>query len=171
MDRAQKAESIETLKGVFEGAGAVVVAHNLGLTVAEMTDLRSRLRKEGAAFKVIKNRLALKALDGKGGDEVRNLFKGPVGIAYAPDAVTAAKVSTAFAKENDRFVIVGGMMDETVLDAKGVDALSKLPSLDELRAKIVGLVQAPATKVAGVLQAPAGQLARVFGAYGAKDAA
>ncbi len=171
MDRAQKAESIETLKGVFAESGAVVVAHNLGLTVAEMTDLRGRLREQGATFKVVKNRLALKALDGKGGDAVLDLFKGPVGIAYAPDPVSAAKVASQFAKDNDKFVIVGALMDDTVLDAKGVESLSKLPSLDELRAKIVGLVQAPATKVAGVLQAPAGQLARVFGAYAAKDAA
>lgn len=171
MDRAQKAESIETLKGVFAGAGAVVVAHNLGLTVAEMTDLRGRLREQGATFKVVKNRLALKALDGKGGDAVQALFKGPVGIAYAPDAVTAAKVTSQFAKDNEKFVIVGGLMDEQVLDAKGVENLSKLPSLDELRAKIVGMLNTPATRVAGVLQAPAGQLARVIGAYAAKDAA
>jgi large subunit ribosomal protein L10 len=171
MDRAQKAESIETLKGVFADAGAVVVTHNLGLTVAEMTDLRGRLRAEGATFKVVKNRLALKALDGKGGDAVQDLFKGPVGIAYAPDAVSAAKVTAKFAKENDKFVIMGGLMDETVLDAQGIDALSRLPSLDELRAKLVGLLNAPATKIAGVVQAPASQLARVMGAYAAKDAA
>ena len=151
MDRAQKAESIESLKSVFADAGAVVVTHNLGLTVAEMEDLRGRLRKEGAAFKVVKNRLALKALGVEEGSEYHSLFKGPVGIAYAADPVTAAKVTAEF--------------------AKGVEALSKLPSLDQLRGKLIGLVQAPATKVAGVLQAPAGQLARVFNAYATKDAA
>ena len=170
MDRAQKAESIEALKGVFAGAGAVVVTHYTGLTVAEMTDLRGRLRKEGASLKVVKNRLAQKALNGSG-EGALALFKGPVAIAYAPDPVSAAKVSTQYAKDNDKFVVIGGMMGEALLDAKGVDALAKLPSLDELRGKLIGLLQAPATKVAGILQAPAGQIARVIGAYAAKDAA
>ena len=170
MDRAHKAESIETLKGVFEGAGAVVVTHYLGLSVAEMTDLRLRLRKEGAGLKVVKNRLAQNALSAAQGSDTYALFKGPVAIAYAPDAVSAAKVASQYAKDNDKFTIVGGLMGEQVLDAKGVDVLAKLPSLDQLRAKIVGLLQAPATKVAGVLAAPAGQLARVIGAYAAKDA-
>ena len=171
MDRAQKAQSIEALKGVFESAGAVVVTHYLGLTVAQMSDLRGRLRKEGAAFKVVKNRLAVKALNGGANGEAAALFKGPVGIAYAPDPVSAAKVASQYAKDHEQFTIVGAMMGETVLDAKGVDALAKLPSLDQLRAKIVGLIQAPATRIAGVVQAPAAQLARVFAAYGAKDAA
>ena len=171
MDRAQKQESIEDIKNVFANSGAVVVTHNLGLTVAEMTDLRLRLRKEGAQLKVVKNTLAQKALNGAAGEAGDALFKGPVAIAFASDPVSAAKVSTAFAKDNDKFVVVGALMDNQVLDTKGVAALATLPSLDELRAKIVGLLQAPATKVAGVLQAPAGQLARVFGAYAAKDAA
>ena len=170
MDRAQKAESIETLKSVFADAGAVVVTHYLGLSVAEMNDLRGRLRKEGAAFKVVKNRLAVKALNG-GGDGAASLFKGPVGIAFAPDPVSAAKVATQYAKDNDKFKVVGGLMGATVLDAAGVDALAKLPSLDQLRAKLIGLIQAPATRIAGVVQAPAAQLARVFSAYAAKDAA
>ncbi|MFN3857449.1 MAG: 50S ribosomal protein L10 [Caulobacter sp.] len=171
MDRAQKQESIETLKGVFADAGAVVVTHNLGLTVAEMTALRGRLRQEGAALKVVKNTLAQKALAGSIGDEGDALFTGPVAIAYAPDPVSAAKVVTQYAKENDKFVVIGGFMGQTVLDETGVKALATLPSLDQLRAKLIGLVQAPATKVAGILQAPAGQLARVVGAYAAKDAA
>lgn len=171
MDRAQKAESIETLKGVFADSGAVVVTHYLGLTVAEMTDLRGRLRKEGAALKVVKNTLAQKALDGSVGEAGDALFVGPVAIAYAPDPVSAAKVATQYAKDNDKFTVVGGLMGQTVLDQNGIKALATLPSLDQLRAKIIGLVQAPATKVAGVLQAPAGQLARVMGAYAAKDAA
>jgi large subunit ribosomal protein L10 len=170
MDRAEKQVSIETLQGVFAGAGAVVVTHYMGLSVAEMTDLRLRLRKEGAALRVVKNRLAQKALNGAG-DEALGLFRGPVAIAYAPDAVSAAKVSTQYAKDNDKFVVIGAMMGDQILDAKAVDALAKLPSLDELRSKIIGLVQAPATKIAGVLQAPAAQLARVFSAYAAKDAA
>ena len=170
MDRAQKAESIESLKGVFAGAGAVVVTHYMGLSVAELNDLRSRLRSEGAKFKVVKNRLAQKALNGAG-DTAGALFKGPVGIAYAPDPVSAAKVATQYAKDNEKFSIVGALMGETVLDAKGVDALAKLPSLDQLRAKLMGLIQAPATRIAGVIQAPAAQLARVISAHAAKDAA
>ena len=171
MDRAQKQESIESLKSVFTDAGAVVVTHYMGLTVAEMTDLRLRLRKEGAAIKVVKNTLALKALDGKLG-EGSALFTGPVAIAYGPDAVSAAKVTVQFAKENDKLKIVGGVLDQTnVLDENAVRALATLPSLDELRGKLIGLIQAPATKIAGVLQAPAAQLARVFNAYATKDAA
>ena len=172
MDRAQKQETIETLKGVLADSGAVVVTHYMGLTVAEMTDLRLRLRKEGAAIKVVKNTLALKALDGKLGEKGDTLFTGPVAIAYGPDAVSAAKIAVQFAKENDKLKIVGGVLDQTnVLDEAGVRALATLPSLDELRGKLIGLIQAPATKIAGVLQAPAAQLARVFNAYATKDAA
>lgn len=170
MDRAQKSESIETLKGVFANAGAVVVTHYLGLTVAETTDLRGRLRKEGAAFKVVKNRLAQKALNGSG-DEAQALFKGPVAIAYGPDAVSAAKVTAAYAKDNEKFTIIGALMGDQVLDAKSVDALSKLPSLDELRGRLIGLINAPATRIAGVLQAPGAQIARVLSAYANKEAA
>lgn len=171
MDRAQKAASIEDIKGVFASSGAVVVTHYLGLTVAEMTDLRGRLRKEGAALKVVKNTLVKKALDGANGESGDALFTGPVAIAYGPDPVSAAKVATEFAKANDKFVVIGAIMGQQVLDAKAVGALATLPSLDQLRAQLIGLVQAPATKVAGVLQAPAGQLARVFNAYATKDAA
>ena len=171
MDRAQKAESIETLKGVFADSGAVVVTHYLGLTVAEMTDLRGRLRKEGAQIKVVKNRLAQKALNGSGGDAGQALFKGPVAIAYGPDPVSAAKVVTQYAKDNEKFSVVGGLMGEVVLDDKAIKSLATLPSLDQIRARIVGMLQTPATRVAGVLQAPAGQLARVIGAYAAKDQA
>src|ERR1700755_351643 len=171
MDRAQKAESIEALKGVFASSGAVVVTHYLGLTVAEMTDLRGRLRKEGAQIKVVKNRLAQKALDGSAGDAGEALFKGPVAIAYGPDPVSAAKVTTQYAKDNDKFVVIGALMGETVLDTKAVSALATLPSLDQIRAQLIGLLNAPATKVAGVLQAPAGQLARVLKAYADKNAA
>ena len=171
MDRAQKAESIEALKGVFDGAGAVVVTHYLGLTVAEMTDLRGRLRQEGAQLKVVKNTLAQKALGGSIGEAGDALFKGPVAIAFAPDPVSAAKVATQYAKDNDKFAVVGALMGDVVLDAKGVGALATLPSLDQIRAKLLGLLNAPATKVAGVLQAPAGQLARVLKAHADKNAA
>ena len=171
MDRAQKQEAIETLKGVFDGAGAVVVTHYLGLTVAEKTDLRGKLREQGAQLKVVKNTLVQKALGGSVGEEGDALFKGPVAIAFAPDPVSAAKVATQYAKDNDKFKVIGGLMGQQVLDQKAVSALATLPSLDQLRAKIIGLLQAPATKIAGVLQAPAGQVARVIGAYAAKDAA
>jgi large subunit ribosomal protein L10 len=171
MDRAQKAESIETLKGVFADAGAVVVTHYMGLTVAEMTDLRGRLRSEGAKLKVVKNTLVHKALDGRTGEAGDALFKGPVAIAYGPDPVSAAKVSTQYAKENDKFSIVGAVMGDEVLSASAVGDLATLPSLDQLRGKIIGLLQAPATKIAGVLQAPGGQIARVLSAYAAKEAA
>jgi large subunit ribosomal protein L10 len=171
MDRAQKQATIETLKGVFAEAGSVVVTHNLGLTVAEMTALRGRLREEGAKFQVVKNTLAIKALVGSESEAGSSLFTGPSAVAYAADPVSAAKVITQFAKENDKLVVVGGMMGATMLDETGVKALAALPSLDQLRGKIIGLIQAPATKVAGVLAAPAGQLARVFNAYATKDAA
>jgi len=171
MDRAQKQESIEALKGVFADAGAVVVTHYSGLTVAEMTDLRGRLREQGAQLKVVKNTLAQKALNGSIGEAGDALFTGPVAIAFAPDPVSAAKVATQYAKDNDKFTVIGGFMGQQVLDKSAVSALATLPSLDQLRAKLIGLLQAPATKVAGVLQAPAGQLARVLNAYATKDAA
>lgn len=171
MDRAQKQVAIEALKGVFAGAGAVVVTRNKGLTVAEMTDLRGRLRAEGATFQVVKNTLVKKALDGSVGEAGDALFTGPSAIAFAPDPVSAAKIVVEYAKGNDKLEIVGGMMGDKVLDKAAVTALATLPSLDQLRGKLIGLIQAPATKVAGVLQAPAGQLARVFNAYATKDAA
>ena len=171
MDRAQKAEAIEALKGVFAGAGAVVVAHYSGLTVAEMTDLRGKLRKEGATLQVVKNTLVKKAMNGAGSEAADRLFTGPVAIAFAPDPVSAAKVAVDYAKTNDKFIVQGAVMGAVVLDAKGVGALATLPSLDQIRGQLIGLVQGPATKVAGVLAAPAGQLARVFNAYATKDAA
>ena len=171
MLRAQKAQVIDDLNTVFGDTGVVVVTHYKGLTVAEMTDLRGRLRHEGAQLQVVKNTLATKALDGSIGAEGDALFVGPVAIAFAPDPVSAAKVATQYAKDNDKFTVVGGLMGDVVMDQKAISALATLPSLDQLRGKIIGLLQAPATKIAGVLQAPAGQLARVMGAYAAKDAA
>ncbi len=171
MDRAGKAQSIEALKSVFDTSGAVVVTHYMGLTVAEMTDLRNRLRKQGAKLQVVKNTLAAKAMDGRAGEAGDALFKGPVAIAYAPDPVSAAKVATEYAKGNDKFSVVGGLLGTTVLDEKGVGSLATLPSLDQIRGQLIGLLNAPATRIAGVLQAPAGQLARVFAAYADKAAA
>ena len=172
MDRAQKAEAIESLKGVLNDSGAVVVTHYMGLTVAEMTDLRLRLRKEGASLKVVKNTLVQKALDGVAGEAGDALFKGPVAIAYGPDPVSAAKVVTQYAKDNEKFTVVGGILGQTtILDKAAVTSLATLPSLDQIRARLVGLLNAPATKIAGILQAPAGQLARVIQAHASKDAA
>lgn len=171
MDRAEKQVSIQELKGVFADAGAVVVTHYMGLTVAEMTDLRLRLRKEGAALKVVKNTLVQKALDGAIGEAGDALFTGPVAIAYGPDPVSAAKIVTQYAKENDKLSVVGGVLGQTtVLDKAAVASLATLPSLDQIRSQLIGLVNSPATKIAGVLQAPAGQLARVMNAYATKAA-
>jgi large subunit ribosomal protein L10 len=169
MDKTEKNELLETLKGVFSNSGAVVVARYSGMTVADMSKLRARVRDAGGHAKVIKNRIARIALEGRGGDQAGDLFKGPTLITFAPDAVAAAKVATDFAKINDKFVVLGGVMGSRALDTEAVTALASLPSLDQLRSQLVGLIQSPATKVAGVLQAPAGQLARVFSAYAEKD--
>ncbi len=171
MEKAQKVEVVESLNGLFNDAGSVVVAHYSGLTVAQMNDLRARMRDAGASFKVSKNRLVVRALQGTPLESIAHLFKGPTGIAYSADPVAASKVVVEFSKDNKNLVILGGIVGTTALDVDGVKALAQLPSLDELRGKIVGLLQAPATKIAGVLQAPAGQLARVIGAYSQKDAA
>ena len=171
MNRDEKQAQIEFLQGVFGDSSIVLVAHNTGLTVAQMTELRGKVRAAGAGFKVAKNRLAKIALKGTAYESITDHFKGPTAIAYSSDPVAAAKALAEFAKANEKLVLLGGAFGNTLLDRQGIEALSKLPSLDELRAKIIGLINAPATKVAGVLQAPAGQLARVFGAYSSKDAA
>jgi large subunit ribosomal protein L10 len=171
VDKTQKAETVEALKSIFAASGSVVVAHYTGLTVAELSKLRRRMRAEGASFKIAKNRLAARALQGTAIEGITGLFKGPTGFAYSKDPVAAAKVADAFAKDNSKLVILGGSVGSTILDADGVKALASLPSLDQLRGKLIGLIQAPATKIAGVLAAPAGQLARVVGAYSKKDAA
>jgi len=171
VDKTQKAEAVEELKGIFAESGSLVVAHYTGLTVAELSKLRGRMRADGASFKVAKNRLAVRALQGTAVEGIAGYFKGPTGIAYSKDPVAASKVAVTFAKDNAKFKVLGGSVGSTVLDAEGVKALSQLPSLDQLRGKIVGLIQAPATKIAGILVAPAGQIARVIGAYSKKEAA
>lgn len=171
MDRAQKAELVTSLNKVFTDAEVIVVTHNQGLSVAEITDLRVRMNEAGATFKVAKNRLVKRALEGTRAASIADLFTGPTAIAYSHDPVAAPKVAATFAKQNDRLVILGGSMGETPLNAEDVKALAELPSLDELRAKIVGMISTPATRIAGVLQAPAGQLARVMGAYANKNEA
>lgn len=167
MDRAQKKELVASLKDVFSSTSVVVVTHYKGLNVAEISDLRARMLEAGANFKVTKNRLTRLALEGTQCESIADLLTGPTAIGYSDDPVAAPKVLAKFAKENDNLVILGGAMGETQLDVDGVKSLAELPSLDELRAKIIGMLNTPATRVAGVLQAPAGQLARVFGAYGA----
>ena len=171
MEKAKKAEVVEDLNGVFSNAGSVVVAHYSGMTVAQMSDLRSRMNAAGASFRVAKNRLAVRALKGTPVEGIAHLFKGPTGIAISNDPIAASKVAVAYAKDNDKLVILGGAIGATSLDVNGVKALASLPSLDELRGKIVGLLVAPATKIAGIVQAPACQLARVIGAYSQKEAA
>ena len=171
VDRAEKAELVSSLNQVFSNTTVVVVAHYSGLSVADMTTLRGRMRNAGASLKVAKNRLAKLALKGTDVEHISGLFQGPTVIAYSDDPVAAPKVASEFAKANEKFVLLGGAMGRTNLDAKGVEALASLPSLDELRAKLVGMIQTPATRIAGVLQAPAGQLARVFAAYAKRDEA
>lgn len=171
MDRAAKKELVATLSGVFRDTGVVVVAHYSGLNVAQMQTLRRQMKQAGAAVRVAKNSLARIALQGADAAAVMPLLKGPTLLAYSGDPVAAPKVAAEFAKANDKFVILGGAMGKTALDQNGVKALASLPSLDELRAKIVGLISAPATKIAQVVNAPAAKLARVVEAYSKKDVA
>ncbi len=171
MDRAAKLESITELSGVFKTSNVVVVAHYSGLSVAQMQTLRKQMRLAGAKVKVAKNRLAKIALKDTDAAVIEPLLKGPTVIAFSGDPVAAPKVAVDFAKTNEKFVILGGSMGKTALDLDGVKALASLPSLDELRAKIVGLVQAPATKIAQLVNAPAGKVARVVQAYASKGAA
>jgi large subunit ribosomal protein L10 len=169
VERAEKAELVASLNAVFKTTGSVVVSHNLGLTVAQVNDLRGRMAKAGATVKVAKNRLAKLALDGTPAKEMGDLFRGPTMVAYAADPVVAPKIATEFARQNDKFVVLGGTLGGSRLDAQGVKALADLPSLDELRARLVGMIQTPATRLAVVLQAPGSQLARVLKAYADKD--
>jgi large subunit ribosomal protein L10 len=171
VDRTQKKEWVGSLHGSIGTAGLVVVTHYMGLTVAEMTDLRAKMRAAGASFKVTKNRLTKLALSGTEYENLADLFTGPTAIAFSKDPVAAAKVAADFAKANDKLKILGGSLGPLRLDVDGVKALATLPSLDELRGRLVGMISTPATRIAGVLQAPAGQMARVLRAKADKDAA
>ena len=171
MDRSQKADLVAELKNVFTETSVVVITRNLGMSVAQSTDLRLKMRDAGAQFKVAKNRLAKIALEGTRYGPIGEMLIGPTALATSVDPVAAAKVAVEFAKTNDRLEIVGGAMGTTLLDINGIKALAQLPSLDELRATIVGLIQAPATKIARTINEPGAQLARVFGAYAAREAA
>ncbi len=170
LDRAEKSELVSTLGEVFKSTTVVVVAHYAGLTVAQMQTLRRQMKQAGASVKVAKNRLAKIALEGTDVASIAPLLKGPALIAFSGDPVAAPKVAVDFAKTNERFIILGGAMGTTALDPNGVKALAALPSLDELRARIVGLIQAPATKIAQLVNAPAAKVARVVQAYASKSA-
>ena len=171
VDRAAKAESITELSGVFKSANVVVVAHYAGLTVAQMQILRQQMKQAGAKVKVAKNRLAQIALKDTDCAAISPLLKGPTVLAYSSDPIAAPKVAVDFAKANEAFVILGGTMGKTALDQNGVKALASLPSLDELRGKLVGMLQTPATRIAQVVAAPAAQVARVVGAHARKSEA
>jgi large subunit ribosomal protein L10 len=169
VDRTEKRAFVQALQAVFADTSFVLVSHNKGLTVAEATVLRRRMRDAGATYKVAKNRLASLALDGSKFQAIQPLLKGPTAIAWSTDPVAVAKTAVEFARTNDRFVILGGSLGTQTLNPDGVKALAELPSLETLRAQLLGLIQTPATRIAGVLQAPGSQLARVFSAYAKKD--
>lgn len=168
MNRTQKQEAVTQMNQTFAESETVVVTHYSGLTVAQLTELRAKLREQGASFKVTKNRLAQRALEGTQFEGLKDLFTGPTGVASSQDPVAAAKAVYEFAKDNEKLVILGGAMGAEVLDQAGVEQLAKMPSLDELRGKIVGMLVTPATRMATVLQAPASQLARVNAARAEK---
>jgi len=168
VNRTQKEEQVATLKQTFEESAIVVATHYSGMTMPEMNDLRTRMLEAGASFKVTKNRLTRLALKDTDFESLTDLMTGPIALAYSTDPVAAAKTTVNFSKDNEKLVILGGVFNGETLDVDGVKNLAKLPSLDELRGKIVGMINTPATRIAGVTNAPAGQLARVIGAYGAK---
>ncbi len=169
MDRTEKREFVGGLAAALVDVSMVVVTRNQGLTVAEATDLRRRMRAAGATFKIAKNRLAHLALEGTRFDGLMPMLKGPTALAWSKDPVAVAKAAVEFAKTNEKLVLIGGALGTQTLDASGVRALAELPSLETLRAGLLGMLNTPATRLAGVLQAPAGQLARVFGAYAKRD--
>ena len=171
LTRTQKQEMVDRYAGGLADAPHAFLIAYQGIKVNDVTELRARVRAAGGSYEVVKNTLVQKALNGSVGEAGDALFKGPVAIAFGPDVTSAAKVATQYAKDNDKFTVVGGLMGDQVLDQASIKALASLPSLDQLRAKLIGLIQAPATKIAGVLQAPGAQIARVIGAYAAKDAA
>jgi large subunit ribosomal protein L10 len=168
VDRSQKEEQVASLKQTFEESEIVVVTHYIGMTMADMVDLRNRMHEAGASFKVTKNRLTRIALQGTNFESLTDLMTGPTALAYSADPVAAAKAAVNYSKDNEKLVILGGVLNGQVLDVDSVKNLAKLPSLDELRGKLIGMINTPATRIAGVLKAPAGQVARVIGAYGVK---
>lgn len=168
MERAEKAELIASLQASFSGAGSIVVAQNGGLTVADLENLRKQMKQAGGSVKVAKNRLAKLALKETDNADMSALFTGPTVVAYAKDPMVAPKVAAAFADKNQKFVVLGGAMGKTGLDANNVKALATMPSLDQLRATLAGMLKQPGTRIASILQAPGGQVARVLSAYADK---
>lgn len=166
MNRSEKEQLVSSLREGLLESSLVVVSHQTGLTVAQVSDLRRKMREAGAQFRVAKNTLARLAVAGTENEGITPLLSGPTTLAYSKDPVAAAKISVKFANDNDKFNVVGGILNGKLLGPKDIETLSKLPSIDELRAKIIGIISTPATRIAGVMQAPAGQLARVFSAYG-----
>lgn len=171
MERAEKHEFVTAFNAELGSAGVVVVAHYAGLSVSQMTALRASVREAGGSVKVAKNRLVKLALQGTDLEHISDLFQGPTVLVYSDDPVAAPKAAVDFAKANEKFAILGGALGTTNLNPDGVKSLATMPSLDELRAKLVGMIQTPASRIAQVVNAPAGQLARVFGAYARKDEA
>ena len=171
MERADKREFVASLAETLGQTSFVLVAQNKGLTVAAVDDLRRKMRAAGATYRVAKNRLATLAIDGTRFQGISPLLKGPTALAWSVDPVAVAKTAVEFAKTNDKFVVLGGALGTQTLDATGIKALAELPSLETLRAQLVGLIQTPATRIAGILQAPGGQVARVLSAYAKKDEA
>ena len=169
MDRQQKRDFIASLSDILADTSFVLVAQNKGLTVADVSDLRRKMRAAGATYKVAKNRLAIRALDGTRFDSISPLLKGPTALAWSRDPVAVAKTAVDFAKTNDKFVILGGALGTQNLNPDGIKALAELPSLDTLRAGLLGMIQTPATRIAGILQVPGSQLARVLSAFAKKD--
>jgi large subunit ribosomal protein L10 len=171
VERTEKRDFVASLATVFGETSFVLVGRNAGLTVAAVDDLRRRMKANGATYKVAKNRLAMRALDGTRFQGISPLLKGPTALAWSSDPVAVAKIAVEFAKGNDKFVILGGALGNQTLDANGIKMLAELPSLETLRASLLGMIQTPASRIASVLQAPGGQLARVFKAYADRDAA
>ncbi len=162
MDRAAKKALVNDLNSQFKETGVIVVAHNTGMVAAQSADFRKRMREAGGKVKVAKNKLVKLALQDSGAGDFSNLLKGPTILAFSKDPIAAARVAVKYAKENEKLVILGGTMGKNVLDAAGVKALAELPSLDELRAKLIGLLNAPATKIARTVKEPGAKLARVI---------
>jgi len=171
VDRAQKEKVVEELGQIFESSGVVVVAHYTGLTVAEMQDLRARARGAEASVRVAKNKLAKIALEGKPCASIAEYLSGMTVLTYSEDPVAAAKVCEGFAKDNKKFEILGGAMGENALDRAGVEAVSKMPSREELIASIVGCIGAPASNIAGAIGAPASNIAGILSSIEDKAAA
>jgi large subunit ribosomal protein L10 len=171
VDRTEKRDFVTGLNQALSATSMIVVTRNGGLTVAEATDLRRKMRAAGATYKVTKNRLTNLALEGTPFGGIAPMLKGPIALAWSTDAVSVSKTAVEFARTNEKFVLIGGALGAQTLNADGVKALAELPSLDVLRAGIVGMISTPATRIAGVMQGVAGQLARVFGAFARKDEA